>query len=97
MKDKHLDLLGSYVEDRITRATGVVTSICFDLYGCIQATVHLGMNPDGSFREQAWFDVSRLRVLSDERAMQVPNFEWTPETIASGGKGPAEKPVLHKF
>jgi len=39
---KHLDLLGHKVTDRVSGFTGVVTSIGFDLYGCIQAVVTPG-------------------------------------------------------
>ena len=36
---KHLDLLGHKVKDKVSDYTGVVISISFDLYGCIQADV----------------------------------------------------------
>ena len=44
---KHLDLLGMQVRDQVTGYSGVVTSVCFDLYGCIQAVVHPGTDKDG--------------------------------------------------
>ena len=37
--EKHLDLLGRKVEDKVTGIKGVVTSVSFDLYGCIQAVI----------------------------------------------------------
>ena len=36
---KHLDLLGYEVEDKVSNFKGVVISISFDLYGCVQADV----------------------------------------------------------
>lgn len=36
---KHIDLLGFRVEDRVTGLVGVITSVTFDLYGCIQGLV----------------------------------------------------------
>ena len=36
---KHLDLLGLKVKDRVSDFEGVVISISFDLYGCVQADV----------------------------------------------------------
>lgn len=35
----HLDLLGRPVRDKVSGFTGTVTSICFDLFGCVQAVV----------------------------------------------------------
>jgi hypothetical protein len=93
--EEHLNLLGWEVADRVTGYSGVVTSVSFDLYGCIQAVVQpphdsvLGNTPDGR-----WFDVSRLQVLPDRlRIMPVPAYDFTPATIAKGGHGPAEKPL----
>ena len=36
---KHLDLLGHKVKDKVSGFQGVVISMSFDLYGCIQADV----------------------------------------------------------
>jgi len=36
---KHLDLLGHKVKDKVSDFQGVVISMSFDLYGCIQADV----------------------------------------------------------
>ena len=92
----HLSLLGMRVEDRITGFKGVVASVTFDLYGCIQAIVNPGLKPDGTLGESTWFDVNRLCVLSDEPVIKRPNYEWTPEAIAAGDKGPAERPPHFK-
>ena len=93
---KHLDLLGMRVEDRVTGMKGVVASVGFDLYGCIQAIVNPGMDKDGKLMDQLWFDVQRLNVLSDRPVMERPQFDWTPDVLAAGGKGPAEKPRFMK-
>jgi len=93
---KHLDLLGMRVEDRVTGFTGVVASVGFDLYGCIQAIVHPGLDDDGKLRDQHWFDVNRLRVIGDQPVMERPEFDWTPEAISAAGKGPAERPAANK-
>ncbi len=93
---KHLDLLGMRVEDRVTGFRGVVSSVGFDLYGCIQAIVNPGQDKDGKLMEQVWFDVNRLRVLAAEPVMPRPEFDWTPEVIATAGKGPAERPRAWK-
>lgn len=88
---KHLDLLGHRVEDKVTGLTGTVTSIGFDLYGCIQAIVNPGLDKDGKSRDSLWFDVARLKVLSDQPVMERPNYDFGPQ--AEGKQGAAEKPL----
>jgi len=92
----HLGLLGKHVHDRVTGFQGVVTSLTFDLYGCIQSLVHPGVQSDGKLGEQQWFDVSRLRVNDPTPVMDRPRYEWTPEAVAAGEKGPADKPAYNK-
>lgn len=89
---QHLDLLGYRVRDRVTRVEGVVVSVSFDLFGCIQAIVNRGFDKDGKQLESQWFDVARLEVIDAVRVMNPPTFDWTPAAIAAGEKGPAEKP-----
>ncbi len=91
---KHIDLLGLKVEDRVTGFRGVVTSIAFDLYGCVQAIVHPGMDKEGNLQAQNWFDIARLEVLEATPVMERPNFESGPQ--AEGKKGPAAKPPMMK-
>ena len=89
--EKHINrLLGFKVKDRVTGFSGVVTSIGFDLYGCIQAIVHPGLDKDNKFLDSHWLDINRLEIISDKPVMPVPNFSFGP--ISEGDKGPAEKP-----
>lgn len=92
---KHLELLGLKVEDRVTGYKGVVTTISFDLYGCIQAVVNPATIKDGKTVESQWFDVNRLKVLSAKPVMERPNFVFGPQ--AEGKQGPAEKPLNPRF
>lgn len=87
---QHIDLLGYRVEDKVTGLKGVVTSVTFDLYGCVQAIVNPGMGADGKQGEPAWFDVARLVITSHTRVMDLPDYD--AGYIAEGRKGPAEKP-----
>ncbi len=87
---KHLRLLGLKVRDRVTGMEGIVSSVCFDLYGCIQAAMNPGLDKDGKQRDQYWYDISRLLVLSDEPVMVQPDFVQGPQ--AEGRQGAAEKP-----
>ena len=93
---KHIELLGKRVECTVTGAKGVVTSITFDLYGCIQALVNPGVDKTGKPQDSHWFDVTRLRITSDKPVMARPEFEWTPEAVSNGRKGPSEKPAAMK-
>jgi hypothetical protein len=67
-----LKLLGLKVEDKVTGFVGIVDSISYDLYGCIQATVKPVCNDKGEMVDAKWFDIARLRVLSPTPVMEVP-------------------------
>jgi hypothetical protein len=87
---EHMALLGLKATDKVTGYKGVVTSICFDLYGCIQAVVMPEAGKDGKQEDGRWFDVQRLTVTSKAPVMALPNYEYG--YVAEGRKGPAEKP-----
>lgn len=87
---KHMQLMGHRVEDKVTGFRGIVASVCFDLYGCVQACINPGMDKDGKLQDSHWIDVSRLKVTTDTPVMEVPDFDFGP--VAEGKRGPAEKP-----
>ena len=91
---KHLGMLGLEVEDKVTGFKGVVASVGFDLYGCVQVIVNPGVGSDGKLMDQQWFDIARLRVRSETPVMDVPNFEFGRQ--AEGLQGAAEKPIFGK-
>lgn len=91
---KHLNLLGLRVEDRVTGFKGIVSSISFDLYGCIQAVINPGLDKAGKQQDSHYFDVSRLKPLSAKPVMDRPDFDFGPQ--AEGKQGAAEKPVYSK-
>lgn len=91
---KHIDLLGQRAKDRVTGFEGVVTSVSFDLYGCIQAVVNPGLDKAGKVQDAHWFDVNRLDLAKSKRVMPVPDFDHGP--VAEGKKGPAEKPAFRQ-
>jgi len=91
---KHLSLLGLKVKDKVTGYTGVVASIGFDLYGCVQAIVNPGMDKDGKLQDSQWFDVNRLEIKDKTPVMKLPNFEYGAQ--AEGDQGPCEKPRMNK-
>jgi hypothetical protein len=70
--------LGFEVRDRITGLRGVVASVSFDLYGCVQALVTPMASKDGKPLESYWFDTKRLAGVSKAPVMEVPQFEEIP-------------------
>jgi hypothetical protein len=95
--DPHLDLLGRSGRDRVTGFEGVITSISFDLYGCIQVAVCPRVDKDGKLLDGKWLDVHRIEPIGIEgsRSMPVPNFTMPPAfgaTPQTHQHGPAEKP-----
>lgn len=93
---QHLNLLGLRVEDRVTGFKGVVSTVGFDLYGCIQAIVNPGADADGKLRDPQWFDVGRLQVQDATPVMERPTFDWTTESVSASQKGPGERPRINK-
>jgi hypothetical protein len=75
---EHLKLLGFKVKDVVSGLEGVVTSISFDLYGCVQAVVSRPTNKDGEIPESRWFDTKRLVAISEVPVMDVPDFAIIP-------------------
>ena len=85
------ELLGMKVQDKVTGAKGVVSSISYDLYGCIQAVVVPPVDKDGKKAEGWWCDVARLKTTTAPRVMELPDFD--SGYPAKGKKGPAAKPL----
>jgi len=83
--DVAMGLLGLRVRDKLTGFKGVVTTVGFDLYGCIEALVTPAIAEGGRVIESRWFGVERLSVESTTPVMAVPNFKFE--------KGPESKPI----
>ncbi|UTS52115.1 hypothetical protein [Synechococcus phage BUCT-ZZ01] len=88
----HLSLLGKIVKDIVTGCTGVVSSVSFDLYGCIQVVVQI--QDTEKLGESDCFDVARLVVIQEEPVMNPPNFDFGH--VAEGKYGPAAKPTAYQ-
>lgn len=86
---RHFELLGMRVKDKVTGVEGIADSLCFDLYGCVQMNINRGYSKEGKRLDGIWFDVTRLKILSGKRVMNVPEFE--KGYVAKGKKGPADK------
>lgn len=86
---KHMNLLGMEVQDKVTGMKGIVGTISFDLYGCIQATITPKVNKTTEKPISYWYDVSRLKILKKKPVMKRPDFN--KGYIAKGLKGACEK------
>ena len=87
---RHIELLGKRAEDKVTGFKGVISSVSFDLYGCVQAVI----TPKASEEEVksgSWFDVTRLKITDEQPVMDLPDF--SKGYVAEGKKGPAMKPI----
>ncbi len=76
---KHLEMMGEPSTDRVTRFSGIVISITFDLYGCVQAGVMPHVDSDGKKRQGEWFDIARLITSSKTRTVQAPSYPVKPK------------------
>ena len=77
----HLNMLGFKVKDVVTGFAGVVTSVSFDLYGCVQYVVTPPSPKDSDKAEHQtsrWFDAKRLARQGKDRVMAVPDFVEVP-------------------
>lgn len=69
-----LDDLGKRGRDKVTGAEGVITSVVFDLYGCVQMTLVPGKGPDGKLQDANWFDAHRIEIIDHNPVMPRPTF-----------------------
>ena len=86
-----IQLLGSSGKDKVTGFSGVVTSVSFDLYGCICVALAPEVK-DGKLGDSHWFDVQRVEYASDDRVMAVPKFASVAREPKKYTHGPADKP-----
>lgn len=84
----YLAFLGQPMKDKVTGISGMLDSVCFDAYGCIQGSLRGKANKDGSLPDGRWFDMKRL-VEDGKRIMEAPSYA---ATVAGRENGPAEKP-----
>lgn len=88
--NKHFELLGFKAKDKIRGTTGVITSLSFDLYGCVSALISppekKGVRPDS-----CWFDVTRIEIIGKKPVMDLPDYGLG--YVAQGKKGAAKKPI----
>ena len=87
--EEYLQWVGQPVRDKLRNYTGVVTTVSFDVSGCVQAyVIPQGTDKDGKLVDGAWFDVQRLESTG-ERLVPLPT--WAKQPTQEGPNGPAEK------
>lgn len=92
MIEQHLKKLGYKCKDKVTGFKGVITSISFELYGCVQCVVTPPVGKDGKQPDSRWFDIARVDLTVKSPVMELPYF--MNDIIDSGKKGAAEKPAF---
>jgi hypothetical protein len=75
---RDFELLGLKVQDCVTKRIGVVTSLSYDLYGCVQAVLTPFVDGEGKPGESQWYDSKRLQILDAIPVMKIPSFESPP-------------------
>jgi len=88
-----VNLLGLRAKDKVTNCEGVITSVGFDLYGCVQVAITPPAKADGDLPDGRWFDVNRIDFPKDERVMPVPDFDARADEPAKYTHGAADKPA----
>ena len=83
-----LKMLGLKGKDKVTGQTGVITSVCFDLYGCVQVVLNPGIDKNGKPGDMCWFDIERITLTSKRPVMKQPAF-----VKEAAPKGPEAKPL----
>jgi len=87
----HINLLGKTATDKVTGFKGIVTSISFDLFGCIQVILTPSVDKEGKAVDSRWLDVGRLKISPKKPVIDAPDFGQG--YIAEGKKGGFDKPI----
>lgn len=82
------DLLGYTAEDKITGFRGTVTAVVRYISGCVQACISPKVDADGKEKPSMFFDVQRIRVLSEFPRLILDNHA-TP----GNDRPPSERPA----
>jgi len=80
---EYLEVLGKKGKDKISGIEGRISSIVFDLYGCVQVSLSQKVNSEGKVPDGYWMDFNRIEITDHERVLPLPEFAALP--------GPADK------
>lgn len=90
----YLSKIGLKARDRISGFEGVISTIGFDLYGCVQAVLSPEVDKDGELKDNHWFDFKRLEILGKEPALEQPSFVKSASFAPASVVGPEDKPEI---
>jgi hypothetical protein len=93
MINETINWLGLRARDKVTGFEGVIASVHFDLYGCVQVVITPPKMADGKLGDGHYFDVHRIELIPGERVMPVPDFQAVARKPSEYNHGPAEKPL----
>jgi len=91
-----VNILGRYARDKITGIFGPITSVSFDLNGCVQCIINRGLDKDGKPYEGYWMDIQRMDLEPSDPIMPLPTQyqETAPERPHTYAHGAIEgKPI----
>lgn len=92
--EKCVSYLGFKAKDKVTGAKGMISTVCFDVYGCIQVILDpQKVNKDGTVGKNiGWIDINRVQIEGKKRFFEPPDFniKYKKEKEIHG---PAEKPI----
>lgn len=89
----YLDAIGYEAIDNVTKFRGVITSVSFDLYGCIQFLLTPPVTKDGKMEESEWCGVNGVYVF-DGRPRVVTPQPFRPVKGRHLVNRSADKPIL---
>ena len=90
MIQEAINLLGYEGKDKVIGFEGIVESVSFDLYGCIQLWMKpTSLKEDGSQKEGGYFDISRIVI--ETSIIPAPKFKDEEKIPSQYDKGPAQK------
>jgi len=88
-----INLLGRTGKDKISGRSGVISSISFDLYGCIQLIMTpKNVNNDKTIESIGWLDINRIKILKKKKVMELVPFNDNYKTL-NDVHGAACKPL----
>ena len=87
-----ISMLGLKAKDKVTGFKGVISSVCFDLYGCAQFALTPEVGKEAMLPDGCWFDVQRVE-LTNKRVMEPPYFQAVTRKPSEYSHGAAEKPA----
>lgn len=82
-----VEKLGLQAKDKVTGFTGMVSSVCFDAYGCVMVSLTPEAK-EGKLGDSSWMDIKRMEF--GKRVM--PEATFATQKLGDEN-GPAEKPA----